>query len=96
MDVGTYSTCGFCHAMVDVDVDTCPTCKHEAHVPRMECRCGQPGCRDAAGNPVAIPATPREVEQVGEHVFEAGPYPFQFCLSCGCHLDDAMTKICSR
>jgi hypothetical protein len=39
--MSTHRSCSFCHTLVDVEVDLCPCCAHQAHVPRLACQCAQ-------------------------------------------------------
>jgi hypothetical protein len=36
-------SCSWCHNLVDIGVQYCPQCGHNAHVPRIRCDC--PECR---------------------------------------------------
>ena len=37
-------SCGFCHTVNPSTERWCRECGHEAHVARLACRCGRPGC----------------------------------------------------
>lgn len=36
-----WQSCSWCDELVQIDAALCPTCGHEAHVPRAQCACSR-------------------------------------------------------
>lgn len=56
------SSCNWCHEIVDFSDHFCSTCRHAAHLARMDCDCNRCGGQRASANKGYKPDAKREAD----------------------------------